>query len=159
MNYLITLSNDLAPLASTLTAMVNARGVPSPERFELEDTVLRAGGYAWDIGEAAIPLHAQIDAILAAKKQADDAEAARIAALPPEPPKPWRVSKDTLISRIVGAGVLPQVMAILASQPADKQFIFEHSAWFWSNNEELRGMATALGADADALMAPDPFLM
>jgi hypothetical protein len=78
--------------------------------------------------------------------------------VPPEPPQPWRVSKDTLISRVLAAGALPHVMAALASQTAEQQFVFAQSAWFWSNNATLRGLCAALGLNADEILAPDPYL-
>lgn len=75
-------------------------------------------------------------------------------------PRPWRVSKDTLISRVLAAGKLPQVMAALASQTAEQQFVFEHSAWFWSSNATLRALCAAPGLDMDPdeILARDPFL-
>jgi hypothetical protein len=72
--------------------------------------------------------------------------------------EPWRVSKDTLISRVLAAGALPQVMAALAAQSEEQQFVFAQSAWFWSNNPTLRGLCGALGLDADEILAPDPYL-
>ena len=70
----------------------------------------------------------------------------------------WRVSKDTLISRVVAADRLPDVMAALAAQPAADPFIWYQSAWFWSDNPRIRGLCTALGLDAEALLAADPYL-
>jgi hypothetical protein len=72
----------------------------------------------------------------------------------------WRVSKDTIIGRVSAAGKLPQVMAALAAQPQEDQFVWANSAWFWSNNATLRGLCAhpAIGLDADAVLAPDPFL-
>jgi hypothetical protein len=69
----------------------------------------------------------------------------------------WRVSKDTIITRL-SPGDLANVMAALGLQSAAEQFKFTHSAWFWSDNETLRGLCAALGIDGDALLAPDPFL-
>jgi len=76
----------------------------------------------------------------------------------PEPPQPWRVSKDTIISRVLASGALPQVMAALAAQSEEQQFVFAQSAWFWSTNPTLRGLCGALGLDADEILAPDPYL-
>lgn len=78
---------------------------------------------------------------------------------PVEYSPPWRVSKDTLISRVLAAGNLPEVMAALSAQTPEQQFVFEHSAWFWSTNATLRGLCTALGMDPDEIMARDEFLM
>ena len=74
-----------------------------------------------------------------------------------EPAERWRVSKDTIIGRIPEAS-LTAVMAALASQSAAEQFKFTQSAWFWSDNAQLRGLCAALGLDADALLDRDPFL-
>jgi len=158
MNHRITPTSVLSTLIPSLAAIAAGRGVIA-EKFELEDTVLRAGGFAWDIGAEAAPLHVQIDALLAAKKAADEAaEAARIADELANP-RPWRVSKDTMVARIVAAGALPKVMAVMSQQPADKQFVFLHSAWFHSDNAELRGLCSALGMDPDVILARDEFLM
>ena len=155
---IIPAPHRLSPLIPAIEALVLARGGTTCDRYELEDTILRAGGFAWDIGAEAAPLHAQIAAIAQteadARAAADAAEAERIANLPP--PR-WRVSKDTLVGRIPDAS-LDNVMAALASQSAAEQFKFTQSAWFWSDNPQLRGLCTALGIDADALLAPDPFL-
>jgi len=75
-------------------------------------------------------------------------------------PIPWRVSKDTLISRVLEAGKLPEVMAALAAQSEEQQFVFSQSAWFWSSNATLRGLCASpsIGLDADAILARDPYL-
>lgn len=97
MNHTITPQSHLAPLLPSLQSLATA-WVPSLadrlvtcERFELEDGVLRACGYAWPIGdEAAAPLHAEI-ARLDAEKKATDAAAAANAA----------ISDETLTNRII----------------------------------------------------------
>jgi hypothetical protein len=76
----------------------------------------------------------------------------------PTEPAPYRVSKDTIVSRVAEMGALPAVMAALTQQSAEDQFMFQQSAWFWSTNQSLRGLAGALGLDADAVLAPDPFI-
>jgi hypothetical protein len=164
MNHTITPASFLAPLLPPLAAIVAARnGPPDCDRFELEDTVLRAyrdGAMvgAWDIGAEAAPLHAEIARLTEEKRVADEAAEAARRAYELANPQPWRVSKDTLIGRVLEAGALPQVMAALASQSPEQQFVFAQSAWFWSNNATLRGLCAALGLDADAILAPDPYL-
>lgn len=74
-------------------------------------------------------------------------------------PQPWRVSKDTLIGRVIAEGRLDDVMTALAAQTPAQQFAFTHSAWFWSNNETLRGLCADLEMDADVILARDEFLM
>lgn len=158
MNYIITTTSLYSSLIPTLAAMSEARGFPNCERFELEDTILRAGGlYAWDIDNEAAALHTQVAAIIEAKRIADDAAkviadaaAAELSANPP----PWRVTKDTLIGRIP-TDKIASVRAALTSQSEDDQFIWDNSAWFWSNNPRIRGLCGALGLDADALLARD----
>ena len=139
-------------------ALAASRNRPQSERYELIDTVLIGQGWAEDIGGESVALHAQIEQLIADKKAAD--EAARLAqeAYDLANPQPWRVSKDTLISRVLAAGKLPEVMAALAQQTAEQQFVFEHSAWFWSTNATLRGLCIALGMDPDAILARDEFL-
>ena len=76
-----------------------------------------------------------------------------------EPSERWRVSKDTIITRLsANPGDLANVMAALGTQSAEQQFIFTQSAWFWSDNDTLRGLCAALGIDAEALLDRDPFL-
>ena len=100
--------------------------------------------------------------LLARKAQADAARANEAAAKAVEPPSPtsrWRVSKDTIITRLsANPGDLANVMAALATQSEEQRFIFNQLAWFWSDNPTLRGLCADLGIDADALLAPDPFL-
>lgn len=80
--------HEFPELAPTLATLAKAHGVTATS-FELEDTVLRAGGFAWDIGAEAAPLHTEIARLTAEKASADEAERARIAALPPSPEQVW----------------------------------------------------------------------
>lgn len=73
-------------------------------------------------------------------------------------PHPWRVGKGTIMDRIEVAGALPSVMAVFAAQSAEDQFRWTNNPWFWSTNSTLRQLCAALGLDADAILAPDPFL-
>jgi hypothetical protein len=157
MNYLIIPTSPLAQLIPSLAAIVAKRGGHVAEKYELEDTVLRCGGFAWDIGAEAAPLHAQIAELLAAKKSADEAEAAYALANPP-PPEPWRVSKDTIIVRILEAGALEKVMFLVSEQKPEQQFVWTHSTWFWNTNETLIGLCKTLGLDPDVILARDEFL-
>lgn len=84
-------------------------------------------------------------------------QAAWAAALPPLA-GPHRVSKDTIVARVEAAGALPAVMAALAAQSPEQQFVWTHSGWFWSTNETLRGLCAALGLDPAAILGPDPYL-
>lgn len=98
MNNVITPNNRLTPLVPAVEAIVLARGGTLGDRYELEDTIIRAGGFAWDIGAEAAPLHAQITAITQA--EADD-EAFRIAN--PPAPSPEMIWLEKLNSNITDA--------------------------------------------------------
>jgi hypothetical protein len=89
------------------------------------------------------------------ERDAED-EAIRLANLPPEP-GPWRVSKDTLLGRIDAEGKTADCMAIIASLTPAEQFLWTNFAWFWSNNERIRGMITGVGLNPNTIMAPDPY--
>lgn len=163
MNYTIQSTSTLATLLPSLDAIAVARGRPTGTRYELEDTVIRCYDehrmlWAEDIGTEAAPLHAQAAALIAAKAAADEAARAAAEAEALANPQPWRVSKDTIISRVLEDGKLPQVMAALASQSAEQQFLWNNSLWFWSTNATLRGLCTALEMDPDEILARDPFL-
>lgn len=71
---------------------------------------------------------------------------------------PTRVSKDTITARVMNAGKLPDLMTLIASLPADQQFLWTNFAWFWSTNPTIIGMCQQLGLDPAVILAPDPFL-
>jgi len=160
MNYIITPASLLTPLIPSLADIVAKRGGPVADKYELEDTVLRCGGYAWDIGTEAAPLHAQIAKLLAAKKTADEAaEAARVADELANP-RPWRVSKDTIMTRLDAVGKLAAAKTLLEAQTPLDQYRFNHAAWFWNTNARLRGLCAhaSIALDPAAVLAPDEFL-
>jgi hypothetical protein len=70
----------------------------------------------------------------------------------------WRVSKDTMLMRVKELGALSAVMQLIQAQSPEDQFFFANSAWFWSNNEQIRGMIAYLGLDPDVIMDHDEFL-
>jgi len=76
----------------------------------------------------------------------------------PPPPAPYRVSKDTITSRIVQANKLNDLMALIATLPADQQFLWSNFAWFWSTNPTVIGMCQQLGLDPTVILASDPYL-
>lgn len=99
-NHTITPTSLESPLIPALAAIVAARSNghvviddaywAERETIELQQTVIRAGGLAWDIGdEAAAPLHAEIARLTAEKAVADAAAAAEAA-----------ISDETLRGRI-----------------------------------------------------------
>lgn len=73
-------------------------------------------------------------------------------------PSPYRVSKDTIVSRITQFNKLPDLINLTSSLSADQKYLWDHFAWFWSNNQTVRGMAVQIGLDPDIVLAPDPFL-
>lgn len=77
---------------------------------------------------------------------------------PTEYVKPYRVSKDTIVSRVSEAGKTAELMAAISSLTAEQQFFWTNFAWFWSNNATLIGMCAQLGLDPSIILAPDPFL-
>jgi hypothetical protein len=76
-------ATSLAAALPSCHALAASRNRPQSEKYELIDTVLIGAGWAEDIGAEAAPLHAEIARLTAEKRAADEAEAARIAALPP----------------------------------------------------------------------------
>lgn len=73
-------------------------------------------------------------------------------------PQPYRVSKDTIVYRIIELNKLPDLIALTSSLPTDQKYLWDNFAWFWSNNQTIRGMAVQIGLDPDIVLAPDPFL-
>ena len=77
---------------------------------------------------------------------------------PIPPPAPYRVSKDTITSRVLDAGKLPDLMTLIAGLPAEQQFLWTNYAWFWNNNQTALAMCAQLGLDPAIILAPDPYL-
>lgn len=77
---------------------------------------------------------------------------------PTEYVPPHRVSKDTITARVMQEGKLSDLMTLIASLPADQQFLWTNFAWFWSTNPTIIGMCQQLGLDPAVILAPDPYL-
>jgi len=77
---------------------------------------------------------------------------------PIPPPAPYRVSKDTITTRVLNAGSLPDLMTLIASLPSEQQFLWTNYAWFWNNNQTVLAMCAQLGLDPAIILAPDPYL-
>ncbi len=77
---------------------------------------------------------------------------------PIPPPQPYRVSKDTITSRVLDAGKLPDLMTLIAGLPPEQQFLWTNYAWFWNNNQTVIAMCAQLGLDPAVILAPDPYL-
>lgn len=73
-------------------------------------------------------------------------------------PAPYRVSKDTITSRVIDAGKLADLMTLIASLPTDQQFLWNNFAWFWNTNQTVLAMCSQLGLDPAVILAPDPYL-
>lgn len=78
--------------------------------------------------------------------------------IPPPEPERWRVSKDTMLSRVEAAGMVPQVMAAIASMPQETQFLWTNYAWFWNDNAQIVAMCQAFGLDPEIILARDEFI-
>ena len=76
----------------------------------------------------------------------------------PPPPAPYRVSKDTITSRVLDAGKLPDLMTLIDGLPPEQQFLWDNYAWFWNNNPTVNAMCVQLGLDPAVILAPDPYL-
>lgn len=77
---------------------------------------------------------------------------------PTEYMPPYRVSKDTICSRVLDAGKLPDLMTLIAGLPSEQQFLWTNYAWFWNNNQTVLAMCAQLGLDPAIILAPDPYL-
>jgi hypothetical protein len=77
---------------------------------------------------------------------------------PLPPPQPYRVSKDTITSRVLDAGKIPDLMAVIAGLSAEEQFLWTNYAWFWNNNPTAIAICAQLGLDPAVILAPDPYL-
>ena len=76
----------------------------------------------------------------------------------PPPPSPYRVSKDTIVSRVLEAGKLNDLIALTDSLPEDQAYLWDNFAWFWNTNPTIVGMCSQLGLDPAVILAPDPYL-
>lgn len=77
---------------------------------------------------------------------------------PTEYVPPYRVSKDTICSRVLDAGKLPDLMTLISGLPAEQQFLWTNYAWFWNDNATVLAMCAQLGLDPAVILAPDPYL-
>ena len=77
---------------------------------------------------------------------------------PLPPPQPYRVSKDTITSRVLDAGKIPDLMAVIDGLNAEEQFLWTNYAWFWNNNPTAIAICAQLGLDPAVILAPDPYL-
>lgn len=71
---------------------------------------------------------------------------------------PYRVSKDTIVSRVLAAGKLNDLIALTDGLPTDQAYLWNNFAWFWDTNPTIIGMCQQLGLDPAVILAPDPYL-
>lgn len=72
---------------------------------------------------------------------------------------PYRVSKDTITSRVLDAGKLPDLMTLISGLSPEQQFLWTNYAWFWNDNQTALAMCVQLGLDPAVILAPDPYLV
>ena len=77
---------------------------------------------------------------------------------PTEYVPPYRVSKDTIVSRVLAAGKLNDLIALTDSLPTDQAYLWDNFAWFWNTNPTIIAMCGQLGLDPAVIFAPDPYL-
>jgi hypothetical protein len=136
--------------------------------YELEDTVLRCHGYAWDIGEQAAPLHAQIAQLIADKAAADEAALAQAeaeAAAAALAYVPRAISNADLRRGLVAVGINPQLITdYLNALPEGAAKWTALADWEYSNYVErahpmLDQLAPSFGLtheDLDAIFKGKP---
>lgn len=169
MSHIIKPDSTLSPLIPAVNAIAEARGVFNCVRFELQDSLLHAAGFTWDIGwDLARPLHDQAAQLLADKKAADEAARAqaeldRIAAEAAY--IPVAISNADLRRGLVEAGINPQLITdYIQAMPesADKWRAWtdwEYANYMERNHPMLNALAPAFGltpADVDALFKSKP---
>lgn len=157
-------------LIPTLAEIAKAREPRAAgcEVFEIEDTILCAGGYAWDIGGEAADIHEQIADLIAAQEAADDAarvqreadEAAARAAYIPR-----AISNADLRRGLIALGINPKLITdYLNGLPEGAPKWAALSDWEYANYFErahplIDQLAPAFGltsADVDALFKSKP---
>jgi len=77
--------------------------------------------------------------------------------LPLPAPQPYRVSKDTIVTRLISLNAVGQVISTISNLSSEQQFIWTNSAWFWSNNQAIIDICSQLGLDANVVLAKDPY--
>lgn len=112
MNTIISISNTFSSLVTPCAAIAERRGLaPGCTSFELEDSILRASRFAWDIGDEAVALHVQITNLITAKEASDEAsrvQAEADAAAAALLYVPWAISNADLRRGLIASGINPQ---------------------------------------------------
>jgi hypothetical protein len=153
MNVLISADTPFASMLPALNVIAAARCGQSFDRYEFEDTVLRGGGFAWDIGGAAAQISAQIDDILADKAISDAAELAELTANPPVPamimPAQMRI---VLALHGVSAASVEAVIGTLSDPTKTIASIrWEYATTFSRHDPVLKQLGAALGFSPDQI--------
>lgn len=71
---------------------------------------------------------------------------------------PYRISKDTIVSRVLEANKINDLITTINSLPVDQKFLWDNFAWFWSNNSTIIGLCSQLNLDPNVILAKDPYL-
>lgn len=71
---------------------------------------------------------------------------------------PYRVSKDTIVSRILEANKINDLITTVGGLPADQKFLWDNFAWFWSDNSTVIALANQINLDPNVILAEDPYL-
>jgi hypothetical protein len=71
---------------------------------------------------------------------------------------PYRISKDTITLRVLEAGKINDLIALVNNLPIDQKFLWDNFAWFWNNNATIIAMCTQIGLDPNVILAKDPYL-
>ena len=77
---------------------------------------------------------------------------------PIPPPQPYRVSKDTIVSRISSAGKVADLMTLIAGLSPEQQFLWDNYSWFNSDNQIVVQMCQQIGLDPAVILAVDPYI-
>jgi hypothetical protein len=77
---------------------------------------------------------------------------------PTEYVPPYRVSKDTILTRVLEAGKITELIALIATLSAEQQFLWNGFTWFWCNNNTVIAMCQQLELDPAVILAQDPYL-
>lgn len=98
-----------------------ARGLPLPNKYEVEDGVIRAGAFSWEDAATTSQvkgLVAQTDADIKAAEEAQNALNSQLPEAPPEEVPAWRVKA---VAKLMG--LTDSIDAVLASLPEPQRTV------------------------------------
>lgn len=143
MNRIITAGNKYASLLGDLHALFANRQVFGVTSYEVEDNVIRGGGFAWDLPTDAAALSLRLDQIDAAEQQAVPGTGSASPILPMEVPA-WRIKALAKIQ-----GLTPAIDSVLASLPEPQRtvatFAWNEGNVIARNSETTIAIGSAIG--------------